>query len=151
MSVVILRAMSDSWAGVDQHLPYERQGHRGHIEVARIWVVITSRYMWEWAAIESTNVDTWVNNCTTVGASSTTNWRSCWASIPAFPASNFLWESAKLPIELGSSPRGRLDMAVEFCKAARCDEGWKCDGHVVTETRLWVSLFNKILTTSPMY
>ena len=25
-------------------------------------------------------------------------------------------------------------MAVEFCKAARCDEGWKCDGHIVTAT-----------------
>jgi len=45
----------------------------------------------------------------------------------------FCYESpAKLPIELGSSPQGRLDMAVEFCKAARCDEGWKCDCHTVT-------------------
>jgi len=41
-------------------------------------------------------------------------------------------------------------MAVEFCKAA-CDEGWKCDGHIVTETLHYFRDENKILTTSAMY
>jgi len=29
--------------------------------------------------------------------------------------------------------RGGLNTAVEFCKAARCDKGWKRDCYIVTE------------------
>jgi len=42
-------------------------------------------------------------------------------------------------------------MAVEFCKAAQCDKGWKCDGHIVTETLGYFRDENKVLITSAIH
>jgi len=124
------RSASSIWTSVPQ------KTHRGRQDMSRNHVYIHVRMSSDRKYKHGRN--TWVSNCTTVGVLSTTDSRSCWASIPDFPASTLLWEPDRLPIELGSSPQGRLDIAVEFCEAA---EGWKCDGHVVTENRLWVSLF----------
>ena len=93
--------------------------------------------------------DTWVSNCTTVGTSSTTNSTSCWASVPVYLASDLLWEPTKLAIgvaELCARTTGHGRWV-----AAACDEGWKCDGHIVTETLHYFRDENKILTTSAMH
>ena len=72
--------------------------------------------------------NTWVSNCTTVGASSTTNSTSCWASIPVSLASDLLWEPAKLAIGVA-----------ELCARTTGHGRWVLQGGLWRRLEMWWS------------